>query len=105
MAKRKNTKTKGLAATANPDTKTTKANFNDTSAQNQRNIVLTALRESPKTTIELRHDFGIMQPAPRIFELKKRGFNILSLRVATFTPDGIKHSKVAKYILRGESHE
>ena len=74
-------------------------NFNDTSIQNQRNIVLIALRESPKTTIDLRHDYGIMQPAPRIKELREQGHRIDTVRIVSYTPDGIKHSAVAKYVL------
>ena len=80
-------------------------NFNDTSAQNQRNVVLMALRESPKTTIELRDNFGVMMPAARIKELRQQGYKIDTLRLTCFTADGIKHSKVAKYVLRGENHE
>ena len=79
--------------------------FNDTSAQNQRNIVLIALRESHKTTIELRDDFGVMMPAARIRELRQKGYKINELRLTCFTADGIKHSKVAKYVMCGENHE
>lgn len=80
-------------------------NFNDTSAQNQRNIVLMALRESPKTTIELRDNFGVMMPAARIKELREQGCKIDTVRLTCYTADGIKHRKVAKYVLRGENHE
>lgn len=77
----------------------------NTSVSNQRAIILAALKESPKTTVELRHDYGIMQPAPRIFELKQRGYNITSLFVNCFTPDGIKHHAVAKYVLVSKAGE
>lgn len=77
----------------------------NTSLSNQRAIILEALTESPKTTVELRHDYGIMQPAPRILELKQRGHNIASLRVDSCTPDGVKHKAVALYVLRGADHE
>jgi len=77
----------------------------NTSLSNQRAIILEALEESPKTTVELRHDYGIMQPASRIFELIVRGHDITSSRVSCFTPDGIKHSAVALYVLRGADHE
>ena len=80
-------------------------NFNDTTAQNQCNIVLMVLRESPKTTIELRDNFGVMMPAARIKELRQQGYKIDTLRLTCFTADGIKHSKVAKYVLLGENHE
>jgi len=77
----------------------------NTSLSSQRAIILEALKESPKTTVELRHDYGIMQPAPRILELKQRGHYITSLRVTSYTPDGIKHRAVALYVLRGADHE
>ena len=77
-------------------------NFNDTSAQNQRNIVLMALRESPKTTIELRDNYGVMMPAARVKELREQGYKINTVRLTCYTADGIKHSKVAKYVLVSE---
>lgn len=82
----------------------THGNFNDTSAANQRGIILAALRTCPQTTVELRHGHGIMQPAPRIFELRGQGHDIVTVRTVTYTPDGIKHHAVAKYVLRGECH-
>lgn len=72
----------------------------DTSSSNQRAIILSALKTGAKTTIELRHKFGIMQPAARILELKRRGHNILSIKVTCYTPDGIRHRAVAKYVLK-----
>ena len=80
-------------------------NFNDTSASNQQKIVLLALREGSKTTIELRHNYGVMQPAPRIKELRAQGYDILTIRITSYTPDGIKHSAVAKYVLLGKCDE
>lgn len=74
-------------------------NFNDTSAENQRNIILDALKDGPKTTIELRRDYGIMQPAPRILELRANGHRIDTVRVTCLTDDGVKHSGVAQYVL------
>lgn len=74
-------------------------NFNDTSAENQRSIILNALKDGPKTTIELRRDFGIMQPAPRILELRADGHRIDTVRMACLTDDGVKHNGVAQYVL------
>lgn len=79
--------------------------FKDTSTENQQNMVLMALRDSPKTTIELRHDYGVMMPAARVRELREQGYRIDTVRITSLTPDGIKHSKVAKYVLRGAAHE
>jgi hypothetical protein len=51
MANNENTKNKGLAAqTANPETKTTKPNFNDNSAFNQRLKILDYLLEHGSIT-------------------------------------------------------
>lgn len=76
-----------------------KINFNDTSAENQRNIILNALKDSPKTIIELRHDYGVMMPAARIKELREEGHRIDTVRMTCFTPDEVKHSNVAQYVL------
>lgn len=76
-----------------------KSNFNDTSAANQRNIILNALKGSPKTTIELRHDYGVMMPAARIKELREEGHRIDTVRKSCFTDDGIRHNGVAQYVL------
>lgn len=74
-------------------------NPNNTSITNQHAIVIAALRESPKTTIELRHDYGVMMPASRVRELRLAGHNIVTVRVVSNTPDGIKHHSIAKYVL------
>ena len=86
-----------------PDTQTALSktlNLHNTSIANQHAIVLNALRDNPKTTINLRHDYGIMQPAPRIKELRNQGYKIDTVRINSYTPDGIKHHAVAKYVLR-----
>lgn len=80
-------------------------NPNNTSIDNQHAIVLAALKDGPKTTIELRHVFGVMMPAARIRELRLAGNQIDTVRVVSYTPDGIKHHSIAKYVLRGDSHE
>ena len=99
-AKANKTKAKGAAT---PIASSKSLNPNDTSTNNQQAIALTALKDSPKTTIELRHDYGIMQPAPRIKELREQGHRIDTVRIVSYTPDGIKHSAVAKYVLRSNN--
>lgn len=81
----------------------TSLNPNNTSIDNQHAIVMAALKDGPKTTIELRHDYGVMMPAARVRELRLAGYKIDTVRVASFTPDGIKHHSVAKYVLRNAS--
>ena len=76
-----------------------KRSSHNTTAENQRAIILEALRTGPKTTVELRHQFGIMSPAPRIFELR-REHQIDTVFVRAETPDSINHVCVAKYTLQ-----
>lgn len=80
-------------------------NMNDTSTSNQRAITLLAIQNSPKTTVELRHDFGIMHPAARIQELRDFGYKIGTVRITSMTPDGVKHKAFAKYVYGGAGHE
>jgi hypothetical protein len=70
-----------------------------TSTTSQRQIALDALKLGPQSTIDLRHTYGIMQPAPRIKELRDIGYQIETVFVEEETPDSIKHNKVARYIL------
>jgi hypothetical protein len=75
---------------------------NDTSASSQRARVVYALRTGAKTTLELRAGFNVLSPAPRIFELKARGWGIDKTTVKAYTPDGVLHSGIARYFLSGE---
>lgn len=70
----------------------------DTSPDNLRAIVLAALRTGAKSTIELRHEYGVMSVAQRVMELR-RNFRIDTVRICDVTPDGIKHVGIAKYVL------
>ncbi len=72
---------------------------NNTSINNQHRIIYSALVIKPQSTIDLRHVYGIMQPAPRIKELRDMGYQIDTVRVNESTPDNIKHNAVAKYVL------
>ena len=76
--------------------------LNDNSASTQRARVIQGLRTGPKTTIELRRDWGIMQPAPRVFELKARGYIIVTTPISAHTDDGALHRGVARYLLLNE---
>jgi len=76
-----------------------------TSVNNQHQTILSALTDSPKSTIDLRHGYGIMQPAPRIKELRDMGYKIDTVRIDEHTPDNINHKGVAKYVLLGISHD
>ena len=96
------TKNNGLACEANPNKP---LDLNNTSINNQHKIIYSALLIKPQSTIDLRHGYGIMQPAPRIKELRNMGYQIDTVRVEESTPDHIKHHSVAKYVLRGAIHD
>lgn len=85
------------------DANKSKLNPHNTSASNARQIILRALRMGPKTTIQLREQHGIMSPAPRVLELRERGYAIDTVRVLDATVDGIRHIAVAKYVLQSEA--
>ncbi len=76
--------------------------LNDTSASSQRARVIHALHTGAKTTLELRADHGVLMPAPRIFELKNRGWGIAKTTIKAFTLDGVLHSGIARYYLTHE---
>ena len=100
MAKRKHPKDKGAVSHTAPIELSKQLNGNNTAASNQCAIILQALKNAPQTTITLRHNLGIMQPAPRIFELRGLGHDIHTEIVRQETPDNISHKGVAKYVLR-----
>jgi hypothetical protein len=77
-------------------------NPNDTSASNTRAIIIHALRLGSQTTIDFREQWGVMAPAPRILELKLRGYVIASVPVSAYTADGVLHRGVARYVLLSE---
>lgn len=80
-------------------------NPHNTTINNQHAICLRALAIRPQSTIDLRHTHGLMMPAARIKELRNMGYKIDTVRVSEYTPDNIKHRAVAKYVLKGASHE
>jgi Helix-turn-helix domain len=90
---------KGAVSDTAPSEQAKPLDTNNTTASNQRAIILQALKIAPQTTITLRHDFFVMQPAPRVFELIAKGHLIDSIRVQAETPDGVMHKRVALYIL------
>ncbi len=72
-------------------------NSNSSAAQRQR--LIEALREGPKSTIWLRRKLDIMMPAARVYELRHRdGHNIQTHRRYEATEAGKQHS-VAEYVL------
>lgn len=76
----------------------------DTSVSNQWEIVLEALVTGPKSSIQLKDEYGVMAPAARIAELRKLGYKIATIRVRAHTKDGVLHRGVALYILLPGGH-
>ena len=76
--------------------------LNDNSVASQRARVIQALRLGPKTTLELRADWGVLMPASRIFELNERGWKIAKITVKAATADGVEHHGIARYFIAGE---
>ena len=96
------TKNKGLAAsTTNPQATTKpKAKFTDNSSFNQRIKLLDWLFERGSiTTSEAREKLDIMSPAPRIMELKRAGYLIVTVTDNWTSPHGINHKGIARYVL------
>lgn len=72
----------------------------DTSAATQRKQIITLLeRHDSINTLEFRNIHGIISPAPRIKELRDKGYPINSIRETVTTPDGRSHRGVARYYL------
>ena len=100
MAARENRKTTGLAAqTTNPESKTTKLNFNDNSAFNQCLKLLDYLLEHASiTSAEAREKLDVYYPPARIFTLRKNGYLINTVWDNWTSEHGIKH-RIARYVL------
>jgi hypothetical protein len=71
----------------------------DTSTRSSYIRILYALQIAPQTTVEFRELWGVMSPAQRIAELRQQGHVIIKTPVYAYTADGVKHDKVAKYVL------
>ena len=100
MANNENTKTKGLAATANPDTNISHSNFKDNSSTNQCLKMLDWLIEKGNiTTTQAREHLDVMSPAARILQLKKAGYLIIKINDTWTSDHGINHKGVARYVL------
>lgn len=76
----------------------------NTSTATQRALIKTLLRERPHSTLELRQK-GICSPAPRIKELKSRGFEIVTSLRTEYDHVGVKHNNIAVYTLLSEPQD
>jgi hypothetical protein len=76
---------------------------NSTATEAQLAKVMAMLRQGPKTTFDLR-EHGILMPAARVFQLKReRGHEITTELLPLYDPQGIRHSKCARYHLVREA--
>lgn len=69
-----------------------------TSTHCQRLFVLAELKKQPCSTLYLRSK-GVCSPAPRILELKKRGYNITKHTTTEADSAGVIHHNIAVYTL------
>ena len=87
---------KSPATTSQQGTSKPRKQTNDT---NQRKRLLEAFRSRPMSTIQIRHELDVFQPAARIHELRHdEGFNIITHWEKQETPEGYMH-RIAKYVL------
>lgn len=75
-------------------------NGNDNSASAQRFRLLAALSKSSVTTLEARRFLDVLHPAARVMELRRMGFEIVTVWTIDVTSEGREH-RVARYLLRG----
>lgn len=73
------------------------------SANAQRQRLVAALKHRPMSTIEIRRELDILGVAPRVFELRSKGFEILTHWRQEPTECGKLH-RVALYVLVKEAH-
>lgn len=78
----------------------TKPSLNNTSAKAQRQRISAALIEQGSlTTLYARDTLGIMAPAPRVKELRERGWKVITERINATDSLGVLHHGVARYVL------
>jgi hypothetical protein len=78
--------------------KSAKNSLNDTSTESQRQRLLVTLQGQAVSTLFARGKLNILSPAGRIYELRKRGYRILTHWIIEFDTEGRRH-RVAKYVL------
>ncbi len=76
------------------------AKIDSTCTHNQRLAILKQLRENGPTSILAFRAMGIMAPAPRIFELRAKGYNIDTVAFPETDSAGVSHRGTALYVLK-----
>jgi len=67
-----------------------------------RKKIVSLLRIKPTYTIKFREKHGLISPAPRIKELRDRGYGIETLKIRVQSIDGRWHDNIALYTLASE---
>lgn len=70
----------------------------DTSTHSQRIAILQRLKQGSLSTLEARQ-MGICSPAPRIMELRKKGYDISTTTRDEVDHAGVIHKGIAVYTL------
>lgn len=73
-----------------------------TDTHSQQFRLLQALKAGPVNTLEARAYLGVMHPAARIQDLRRRGHEI-GCDLITVTFNGFKHHRIARYRLLGQA--
>lgn len=74
-----------------------------TATKAQQARVLALLRETPRSTAELRNH-GIFCPAPRVLELRAQGHEIITARETYTDENGYHHRNAGRYVLMREAN-
>jgi hypothetical protein len=75
-----------------------KCSVRSTSTQAQVHRILVALRRGPQSTDQLRR-LGCYQAPARIFDLRAKGYIILTELFNGYASDGYSHARMARYTL------
>jgi hypothetical protein len=69
--------------------------------------IVSLLRIKPTHTIQFREKHGLISPAPRIKELRDKGYGIETQKIKAQSIDGRWHNNIALYVLISEppAHE
>ncbi|HUX81258.1 MAG TPA: helix-turn-helix domain-containing protein [Halothiobacillus sp.] len=92
----------GQALDTRPDYQPPAASIQDVSTASQCRRLLAGLIEAGPdgiTTVQARRDLNVMQPAPRIKELREQGYKIATFRQPVLDDYGRKHPAVGRYVL------
>ena len=78
--------------------------FSGTTGRRQADRLLAALRQFPITTFEAMRQLDVYHAPARVLQLRKAGYNIITLRQRVETEAGVAHN-VGLYVLqRGDGH-